>query len=459
MARQNASLSANGINVRLNNMAKVLIYSPNVIGPSMAGAAIRAWEFAKALSHQHDVVLISPSQPESKGENFEVISAQDSHYKKHFQTAQVLITQRLTFSLAWLAKRNGVKVIIDAYDPSPLELMEQFKTEAVNARQEKVFSAISTLLFSFKMADGILCASEKQRDLWMGFMLAQKRIDPMLYDQDSSLKQFIEVVPFGLSESPPQKKGKGLREKYGLKSTDKMILWGGGIWNWFDPLSAIRAMKIISQTRTDVKLVFMGVKPPDPDLVEMEMSAQAFALAKELDVIDRFVFFNQEWIPYEERQAILLEADVGISTHFDHLETRFSFRTRLLDYIWAQLPIVATKGDVFAELIERHQLGIVVPDQKEEAIAEAILTLVDHPTQLQAIKANLARLCPQFYWKTVVKPVDCMITRLSHQQTAKCPLADFMAILQFMCTKVREKGLRFCINKFYQQFITRKVTS
>lgn len=439
-------------------MAKILLYSPNVIGPSMAGAAIRVWEFAKALSDKHTVIVISPGQVGNKGENFEVISAQDKAVKKHFQTAQILITQRLTFSYAWLAKRYGVKVILDAYDPSPFELIEQFKTENESVRQEKVFSSISTLLFSFKMADGILCASEKQRDLWIGVLLAQKRLHPALYDQDPSFKQLIEVVPFGLSKNPPQKKGKGLRAKYGLKDTDKMLLWGGGIWNWFDPLTAIRAIKIISQTRADVKLVFMGVKPPDPDLAEMEMSTRAFALAKELDLIDRFVFFNQEWIPYEERQAILLEATLGISTHFDHLETRFSFRTRLLDCLWAQLPIVATKGDIFAEWIERHQLGMVVPAQQEEALVEAILTLVDHPDQLQTMKANLAQICPQFYWETIVKPLEEMMTRLSHQQTAKYPLADFMAILQFIGIKVREKGLKFCINKFYQQYITRKVT-
>ncbi len=439
-------------------MAKILLYSPNVIGPSMAGAAIRVWEFAKALSGKHTVIVISPGQTEVKGENFEVISAQNGSVKKHFQTAQILITQRLTFSLAWLAKRYGVKVILDAYDPSPFELIEQFKTESERMRQEKVFSAISTLLFSFKMADGMLCASEKQRDLWIGVLLAQKRLHPTLYDQDPNFKKLIEIVPFGLPKDPPQKKGKGLRVKYGLKDTDKMLLWGGGIWNWFDPLTAIRAIKIISQTRTDVKLVFMGVKPPDPDLSEMEMSTRAFTLAKELDLIDRFVFFNQEWIPYEERQAILLEATLGISTHFDHLETRFSFRTRLLDCLWAQLPMIATKGDIFAEWIERHQLGIVVPAQQEEALAEAILNLVDHPDHIQTIKANLAHICPQFHWEAVIKPLEEMITRLSCQPAVKYPLADCIAILQFIGTKVREKGFKFCINKFYQQYITRKVT-
>ena len=36
---------------------------------------------------------------------------------------------------------------------------------------------------------------------------------------------------------------------------------------------------------------------------------------------------------------------------------RFAFRTRVLDYLWAGLPIATTSGDVFGELIERERLG------------------------------------------------------------------------------------------------------
>jgi len=32
----------------------------------------------------------------------------------------------------------------------------------------------------------------------------------------------------------------------------------------------------------------------------------------------------------------------------------------MLDYLWCGLPIVATKGDVFADNIQTHQLGLVV---------------------------------------------------------------------------------------------------
>jgi glycosyltransferase involved in cell wall biosynthesis len=302
------------------------------------------------------------------------------------------------------------------------------------------------------MADGILCASEKQRELWLGFLLGQKLITPTLYDQDSSLRNFLAVVPFGLPSHPPQKTGKGLKEKFGLAASDKIILWGGGIWNWFDPLSLIKAMKIVHQKRTDVKLVFMGVKPPDPSLPKTAMSAQAVELAKEIGVINQCVFFNYDWVPYEERQNFLLDADIGASTHFDHLETHFSFRTRILDYLWAELPILATQGDSFAELVERYQLGVVVPYQNEQAIAHSILHLINQPMQLQQMKQNVARMREQFYWKSVTAPLNQMTHQLSKSLTSKTMWSDGKILFTFLVTKIRERGLGSCL----QQYLFRK---
>ena len=51
------------------------------------------------------------------------------------------------------------------------------------------------------MADGILCASERQRALWIGFLLAQKLIPLNHYEQDPNLKKFLQVIPF--LASPP----------------------------------------------------------------------------------------------------------------------------------------------------------------------------------------------------------------------------------------------------------------
>lgn len=91
------------------------------------------------------------------------------------------------------------------------------------------------------------------------------------------------------------------------------------------------------------------------------MATEARRLAGELGLVGSHVFFNEGWVPYDKRQSYLLEADLGVSTHLDHLETAFSFRTRILDYIWASLPIVTTEGDALADLVTGEGLGSSVP--------------------------------------------------------------------------------------------------
>jgi len=86
------------------------------------------------------------------------------------------------------------------------------------------------------------------------------------------------------------------------------------------------------------------------------MAQKAMNLAQELGLLNRFVFFNQTWIDYRERSAYFSAADVGISIHQKHLETEYSFRTRILDYIKHELPIICTEGDYFADLVDRKSV-------------------------------------------------------------------------------------------------------
>ena len=94
--------------------------------------------------------------------------------------------------------------------------------------------------------------------------------------------------------------------------------------------------------RPQVRLFFMGLRHPNPLVDEMRMATRARGLADQLGLTGTHIFFNEGWVPYEQRGDYLLEADLGVSAHFDDLESRFAFRTRLLDCFWASLPVVTT---------------------------------------------------------------------------------------------------------------------
>jgi len=109
-------------------------------------------------------------------------------------------------------------------------------------------------------------------------------------------------------------------------------------------------------------------------------------------------------VPYSERANYLADADLGVSTHLEHLETAFSFRTRILDYLWAGLPIVSTAGDSFAEIIASSGAGIVVPERDVDALTRAMDSLLFTAAGLGAAQAA-KKLGSTFHWATVAQPL------------------------------------------------------
>ena len=400
-----------GIENLMNKPIKqsIVIISSDRIGEKMAGPGIRYWEMANVLKNDLEVTLAVPGGSDIKSNEFEIIDYSFSIYDeltRACQEADIILLQGFILehipSLKELCKEKVA--IIDIYDPFVIENLEVHKDETLKLRLERHLTDLKVLNEQLKIGDYFICASDKQKDFWIGMLSSLNKINPIEYNLDKQIKKLIGVVPFGIKDDPPVHNSRVLKGVWkGIDSDDKVIIWGGGVWNWFDPLTLIKAIKNISLKRTDIKLFFMGVKHPNPDVPEMKMTNEAINLAGKLGVLDKYVFFNHDWIPYNERHNFLLEADIGVSCHFDNLETRFSFRTRILDYLWARLPIISTEGDYFSELIKNEKLGITVNFEDVEELENAILMLLDNKSYYHKCKENVNRAAEQFKWSNVIQ--------------------------------------------------------
>jgi glycosyltransferase involved in cell wall biosynthesis len=388
---------------------RILVVSNDLVGSRMAGPGIRYYNFARELSRAFDVTLMVPGPVDIELDGFEVVQAQDyggRAFRTYARTFDVLISQNLLpWTMRALAK-EPVRVIYDLYDPFLVENLGLFAKQATTKRYQDALLKANSLAQEVALAtgDAFLCASERQRDLWLGMLGVLGRLDHDEYARDPSLRRLVDVVPFGLPAEPPASTKPALKGVMpGISPDDRVLLWGGGIWNWFDPLTPIRAVARLAERRDDVKLYFLGVQHPNPETEEMTMVDEAVRLAEELDVLDRSVFFNFGWVPYKERANFLLEADLGISAHYDNIETRFAFRTRMLDYLWAGLPIVTSGGDVLSELVERRSLGRVVVPEDVDGWVAAVEGLLDDSSEYEAVKQRVEGVRPEFAWPTVVK--------------------------------------------------------
>lgn len=390
----------------------IALITNDVVGERMAGPGIRYWEFARALGRRFPVKLIVPpvvpmgSVPPAEplpASLHVCTSLQD--LRNLVESCDVVITLGVVLFFYPFLGELGKPLVIDLYNPF---LLEDLQREAESDWLKRITSHenfLEALRIQLHAGDFFVCASEKQRDYWLGVLSAIGRVNPYTYQQDPTLRRLIDVAPFGLPEEAPQHTHLVLKGVYKtIAATDRVVLWGGGIWNWLDAPTLIKAMPLILQRRTDVKLFFMGVKRPNRKVARMKSVDEAIALSKALGLYDRYVFFN-DWVPYDERQNYLLEADLGVSLHLEHIETRFSFRTRLLDYLWAGLPIVSTAGDVMSETLAGQNLAYLVMPGDVDGVAQTILRLLDNPSLRTDHAAHFRQVATHYYWATAARPL------------------------------------------------------
>lgn len=385
---------------------RIVVATPDTLTARMAGPAIRAWQIACALSAEHDVRLLTTTLADLPGSPFRVDAVDDDGLAAAEQWCDVLVFQGwLVHKRPFLLESDKV-LVADVYDPLHLEQLEQGRDEGHRGRLLAVQSATAVLNEQLLRGDFFLCASEKQRDFWLGQLAALGRVNPVTYDEDETLRLLIDVVPFGVPDSPPQRTRPAIKGVVpGIGPDDMVILWGGGIYNWFDPLTLLHAVDRLRHRRPDVRLFFLGLKHPNPDIPEMRMAVAARALSDRLGLTGTYAFFNEGWVEYDDRQNYLLDADVCVSTHLDHVETAFSFRTRVLDYLWASRPTVATAGDALAELIASRQLGLTVPAGDIDALETALATLLDDGDLRARLGANAGAAAAELTWSRVLAPL------------------------------------------------------
>lgn len=388
---------------------RVLVITPEPVSGRMAGPAIRALELSRALARDPRlgaVTLVSLSVADRADESVRVVAAQDAGALRALvDSVDSVVVQGDVLGLhPWLVDHDVV-LVVDAYDPYHLEQLEQARPLGERARRAVVRDCVTSLNVQFARADLVLCASPRQRDLWTGHLAALGRINPVTYDPAHDLSGLIAVVPFGVThaDAPPRDRGVLHAHFPLIAAEDVVLLWGGGIYDWFDPVVLVRAVAAAARRVPSLRLVFMGTRHPVAG--RTNATEEAIQVAQELRVLDTHVFFHDGWVPYDERGRWFSAADIGVSTHHDHVETRYAFRTRLLDYLWSHLPVVTTGGDDLGAEMERRRVAEVVPAEDVVALTRVLERVgLDGAWRKQAAIAAAA-MALDYAWDQVAKPL------------------------------------------------------
>ena len=384
---------------------QILLIYPDAVGPRMGGVGIRATELAKVLRSYGEVTLAVAQGEGDWDFPLAVFNPHDPRaLAPHIERADVVVSRPLWPLAMQMLRRSGARLIFDLYDPETIPTIEHYAGRSQLRRKLMAAFATDRLSESIRIGHHFACIDDSQRDFLLGVMLAEGAISPALYDRDRTLRSVIDVVPFGVDPEPPRRSDHpGIRAAFPeIGPDDEIVLWNGGIWDWFDAPTAIRGVIVLAERRPSVKLVFMVSFGP-----EHRAAHEARTLAEQLRAMGKSVFFSDSWVPYQRRGDWLLDADCAVSTHIEQADFR-AFRGRLLDCFWAGLPIVCTEGGDLGRRIEQEGLGIAVPEGDVEAVAAGLEQVLDGGKGAYA--EGLRRAAAEFAWTTVSRPLVRFVT-------------------------------------------------
>jgi glycosyltransferase involved in cell wall biosynthesis len=196
---------------------------------------------------------------------------------------------------------------------------------------------------AFSNADLVLCANERLRYYLMGFLLSRGIQKP---------PNAIQVIPMAPPAESPKKSVDYARMK---PEGQFVVLVAGSLNPWYHYETIFRAVNEIRDL--DLQIVFMG---DNPTTVKVDVKRQLIDLASKYDLSDRTTITGP--VPFKERCNHYLQADIGLNLAGDSWEDELSSRARLVDYLWAGLPIITSGRDYISKLaIDNNRASYFAP--------------------------------------------------------------------------------------------------
>jgi glycosyltransferase involved in cell wall biosynthesis len=354
-------------------VTKVLVISPaaaDAASPEIAGPALRYRQLTDVLQRGGVDATLATRGPGgdvdwSLTRPLELARGQDA----------VVCPQGLADEAAELARRlpPGCALAVDCYAPALVE-------RALLVPRDPRFAGFRRrVLGALERADLLLVANQPQRAYVAGMLSALGRMAP------EHAPPAVVLAPMGAPPPRPE----------AADPPPPLVLWYGGLWPWFDGVTAVRAFALVAREHPAARLRILGGRHPRgeaPDTLD-----EVLAVATTAAVRERVE--SAPWASPDAVPGLLSQASCALCLAHDGIEHRLAQRTRLLDLLSAGVPIVCTEGDALGTLAVEAGAATAVPAGDSEAAARAIGALLADPAtrraKAQAGRRLAAELAPE----------------------------------------------------------------
>lgn len=299
--------------------------------------------------------------------------------------------------------RQDQQLILDGYVPIHIEMSAR-NSDNLDREYDAFNFENKIWTKALRRGDILLCANEAQKKFYTGVMAQVGRINPITYGDED----LIQIVPYGIYREKAVAKNDPVSKLVKNKKAFK-LLWFGGIYPWFDLTNLLEAVKNANKT-TPIELIMVGVKNPfnqHPDFIKRYEEVMDYIKNNNMDEIVHIT----DWVKFEDRAEWYLGSDAVVLINNIGMENTLAWRTRLVDYVWADLPIVTNGGDPMSDILEANKAVYILPDLDAKTIEKEIIKISKDKETLKQVSTNLSKVRRLLYWDKVTENLSKLISK------------------------------------------------
>lgn len=399
-------------------MKKILIISDSNINEYSSVLTLRLYDFAKYLSKDNIIYLFIPNDNNKisfHSENLILIENDIDKLNTIYKECDALIVNGLVLEKYDFLNDNKKPIIYDGYDPFVFEEIDE----------DPSISNVDIIKKIAVKSDYVLCASQMQKNYWIGMLSVYNRVNPVMYREDNKLMNLIDVVGV----------------KYSIQDTLDNSL-NDYVLCELDEDSDIDLIIESFSDLKDVNLkIICDINTNSDDIYD-------YALEK----VNSLGYKNISIIKCNniDRQRYIADAKIILNIDKDNLKARFKPKDKLKDYLENKKLIISTYFNYIPDELKEKKVIVLLDKINPKDLCDKICTLMKDESLCNEYIFNLEEFLknqPEYLLKLkdIVDNLKVSLDKSYVTTTTKATKKDFKSNLVFFKSMV-QKGIKTIIN-------------
>lgn len=283
-----------------------------------------------------------------------------------------------TLMAGWLiAKKTGARLIYDSHE---LEIGRNISRRLIEDRSTRVLAE----RFLIKRVDAVITVSESIADF-----LARRYTIPK------------PIVVYNTPRIVSSPISTDIRSFLGMDASTKLAIYIGAV-------AHNRGLEAIAKALRLMPSVHVAIIGPG---VRSAIGAELKRIASSLSVDDRLHFVDP--VPSDEVTSFVKTADASLILVQDScLSYKYSFPNKMLESLFAGVPVVVSKLPEYERLIEKTGAGLSVDQKDPVAIATGVQKVLANRAVYSPTPEMLADLAREFGWSAQAEKLLALYDRM-----------------------------------------------